>query len=285
MPLRPPPTPKLDAPAAPKQDASKPRKAPPPPLPSESPVAATSQTDAAAAANQAQNDPPPALANTDPPQEESAVEPHDGADYEFPSPADSPPREKPPAVEEPRSAPAVDAASTGGAAPKTSGCQACDLGVCTQHIRLPLGVTIHVDEPQAQAAAKRSGEKPAAQRCPLKHPDLVFEAAFTNGTCDVCGRDVKKGYMIAQCRTCDPTWWGCCLECESQKRDRMKSRDPAEVPAPPSLPQPLSLPRPQEHAPQPAPRSLRQVPSARSAYGYWGEMVWAICPTCGFLSL
>ena len=58
---------------------------------------------------------------------------------------------------------------------------------------------------------------------------------------------VEKGDMIAQCRTCDPTWWGYCgPECESQKRDRMKSRDPADVPAPPSLPQPLSLPSRQE---------------------------------------
>ena len=54
------------------------------------------------------------------------------------------------------------------------------------------------------------------------------------------------GDMIAQCRTCEPPWWGHCPACEMPRRDRMKSRDPAEVPAPPSLPQPLSLPRPQE---------------------------------------
>ena len=83
------------------------------------------------------------------------------ADFDAPSPAASPPREPQPAVEEPRSAPEVDAASAGGAVPKTSGCDACDLGTCTRHIRLPLGVTLDVDPPPEKASPKSSGEKPA----------------------------------------------------------------------------------------------------------------------------
>ena len=83
------------------------------------------------------------------------------ADFDAPSPAASPPREPQPAVEEPRSAPEVDAASAGGAVPKTSGCAACDLGICTRHVRLPLGVTLDVDPPPEKASPKSSGEKPA----------------------------------------------------------------------------------------------------------------------------
>ena len=167
MPQRPPPrAEELDAKAAPVQDAPTAAQKKTPPPPPASPDAATSQTDAAAAANQAQRDLPPALTSADPPQEEVVVEPHDNADFEFPSPAQSPPREQPPAVEKARSAPAVDAASTGGAAPKTSGCRSCDLGVCTQHIRCPLGVTLHVGPPPEKAALKRSGEKPAAHEDP-----------------------------------------------------------------------------------------------------------------------
>ena len=83
------------------------------------------------------------------------------ADFDAPSPAASPPREPQPAVEEPRSAPEVDAASAGGAVPKTSGCAACDFGICTRHVRLPLGVTLDVDPPPEKASPKSSGEKPA----------------------------------------------------------------------------------------------------------------------------
>ena len=83
------------------------------------------------------------------------------ADFDAPSPAASPPREPQPAVGEPRSAPEVDAASAGGAVPKTSGCDACDRGTCTRHIRLPLGVTLDVDPPPEKASPKSSGEKPA----------------------------------------------------------------------------------------------------------------------------
>ena len=39
------------------------------------------------------------------------------------------------------------------------------------------------------------------------------------------------GDTIGQCRTCEPPWWGHCPACEMPRRDRMKSRDPAEVPA------------------------------------------------------
>ena len=211
----------------------RPQKQKTPPLPPASPDAATSQTDAAAAANQAQRDLPPALTSAEPPQEEVVVEPYDNADFESPSPVQSPPREQPPAVEEVRSAPAVDAASTGEAAPKTSGCRPCELRVCTEHgrIPLPLGVTIHVAPPPAEAAPKDSGVKPAAPTCPRQRHPLIFEAVFTHGTCDKCGAAVATGDMIAQCRTCEPPWWGHCPACESQNRDRMKSRDPAEVPA------------------------------------------------------
>ena len=84
------------------------------------------------------------------------------ADFDAPSPAASPPREPQPAVEEPRSAPAVDAASAGGAVPETSACTACALGVCTLHIKLPPSPSRSGgDSPQEEAVPKRSGEKPA----------------------------------------------------------------------------------------------------------------------------
>ena len=85
------------------------------------------------------------------------------ADFDAPSPAASPPREPQPAVEEPRSAPAVDAASAGGAVPETSACTACALGVGTPlHIKLPPSPSRSGgDSPQEEAVPKRSGEKPA----------------------------------------------------------------------------------------------------------------------------
>ena len=89
------------------------------------------------------------------------------ADFDAPSPAASPPREPQPAVEEPRSAPEVDAASAGGSVPETCACTACALGVCTVQLKLPPSPSRSGgDSPQEEAVPKRSGEKPAAQEDP-----------------------------------------------------------------------------------------------------------------------
>ena len=109
------------------------------------------------------------------------------ADFDAPSPAASPPREPQPAVGEPRSAPEVDAASAGGAVPKTSGCDACDLGTCTRHIRLPsesrLTSTRPHRRPPPKAAARslrtrltelRQARQPACRHPPQRPPGSLW---------------------------------------------------------------------------------------------------------------
>ena len=163
MPARPPPRP--EATPAPQKDEPKPAKKAAPLRPKGSVGALNSQEEASAAARQAQGDPPPALAKAAPPQEEIGVEPHDNADFSCPSPAASPPREPPPAAEESRSAPAVDAASPPRSPPPAVEESSHARAAISQEDKGSASRS-GGDSPQEEAVPKRSGEKPAAHEDP-----------------------------------------------------------------------------------------------------------------------
>ena len=168
MPTRPPP--KADAPHAPQHDAqhdaSRPAKKPPPSRPPDNAATAISQAQSRerrAAQQQQQVSPPPARADEGPPQEESVVEPHDGADFDrAPSPsAASTPRDSQPAEEQSRSAPVADAASKGGAVAASEVSEEKSASTA-----MPAPPTNGGDSPEEEDATRSSGEKPAAQEDP-----------------------------------------------------------------------------------------------------------------------
>ena len=169
MPTRPPP--KADAPHAPQHDAqhdaSRPAKKAPPMRPPNNAATAISQAQSrerrAAQQQQQQVRPPPARADEGPPQEESEVEPHDGADFDrAPSPsAASTPRDSQPAEEQSRSVPVADGASEGGAVAASEASEERSASKA-----MPAPSMNGGDSPEEEDATRSSGEKPAAQEDP-----------------------------------------------------------------------------------------------------------------------
>ena len=170
MPMRPPP--KADATHAPQPTAT--AKKPPPSLPPGTTDTAISQAQAESRerrrrALQAKADSPPAFAQKGPPQEEVRVEPHDGADFDPPPSPEAPatPRGSETAEGGSGSAPGEDASSQGAAVPKSAGCQACSLGVCTLHmVDTPRGTKLAEEKSHSAPATDAASEGEAAPKIP-----------------------------------------------------------------------------------------------------------------------